>query len=130
MLDEIALSIGVCFFLLSPFFAGQKGSEPTAPPQEAVFDVGPGISPPQAIFMPDPDYPPSFRKRKIQGICILAVTVDNQGTVQEVRVTRSLDKRLDQNAIDAIKRWKFKSAMRDGKPVSVRTSIEVGFRLY
>lgn len=61
---------------------------------------------------------------------LLALTVDKQGLVRDVHVTRSLDKRLDQNAIDAVKQWKFKPAVKDGKPVAVRTSVEVDFRLY
>jgi TonB family protein len=69
-------------------------------------------------------------KHKIQGTCVLGLTVSEQGTVRDVHVTSSLDKRLDQNAVDAVKRWKFKPAMRDGKPVAALTSVEVDFRLY
>jgi TonB family protein len=69
-------------------------------------------------------------KHKVQGTCVLALTVDEQGAVRDVHVTRSLDKRLDQNAVDAVKQWKFKPAMRDGKPVAVLTSVEIDFRLY
>jgi periplasmic protein TonB len=69
-------------------------------------------------------------KHKIQGTCVLGLTVDEQGMVRDVHVTRSLDRRLDQNAVDAVKRWKFKPAIRDGKPVAVLTSVEVDFRLY
>jgi len=52
------------------------------------------------------------------------------GSVRDVHVTRSVDKRLDQNAIDAVNQWKFKPAVKDGKPVAVRTSVKVDFRLY
>jgi periplasmic protein TonB len=69
-------------------------------------------------------------KHKIQGICVLGLTVDEHGSVRDVNVTRSLDKRLDQTAIDALKQWKFKPATKDGKPVAVRTSASVEFRLY
>ena len=61
---------------------------------------------------------------------MLGITVDERGRVRDVHVTRSLDKRLDQNAIDAVKQWKFKPAMRDGKAVAVFTSVEVDLRLY
>lgn len=106
--------------------------QPTPSSQGAVIDVGPGVAPPQAIFTPDPDYPLSVRKgkHKIQGICVLGLTVDEHGSVRDVHVTRSLDKRLDQTAIDALKQWKFKPATKDGKPVAVRTSASVEFRLY
>lgn len=130
MLKRIALSGCFCFVLLSPSLAEQGANEKNAPSHGAVIDVGPSISAPQPVFAPDPEYPISFRKHKIQGICVLGVTVGEDGDVRDVHVTRSLDKRLDQNAIDAVKRWKFRPAMRNGKPVAVKTSIEVGFRLY
>jgi TonB family protein len=61
---------------------------------------------------------------------VLALIVDQRALVRDVHVTQSLDKRLDQNAIDAVKQWKFKPALKDGKPIAVRTSVEVDFRLY
>jgi protein TonB len=137
MFARIVLLGGVCLFLLSPAFAQEKGDKPSTTPelhasQGAVIDVGPGISPPKPIFAPDPDYPLSVRKgkHKIQGTCVLGLTVDERGRARDVHVTRSLDKRLDQNAIDAVKQWKFNPAMRNGKPVAVFTSVEVDFRLY
>ena len=113
-------------------FAQQKSEKATPSPEEAVIDVGPGVSPPRAIFTPDPDYPLSVRKgkHKIRGICVFGLIVDKQGMVRDVHITRSLDKRLDQNAIDAVRQWKFTPAVKDGKPVAVRTSVEVDFRLY
>jgi protein TonB len=72
----------------------------------------------------------SVRKHKIQGTCLLELTVDELGNVRDLHITRSLDKRLDQNAIDAVKQWKFNPAMRSGKTVAGFTSVEVDFRLY
>jgi periplasmic protein TonB len=137
MFARIVLLGGVWLFLLSPAVAQEKGDKPSTNPeppasQVAVIDVGPGISPPKPTFTPDPDYPLSLRngKHRIQGTCVLGLTVDERGKVRDVHVTRSLDKRLDQNAIDAVKQWKFNPAMRNGKPVAVFTSVEVDFRLY
>lgn len=124
----------LCVFLvlLSLGLAQQERAPKNTASQEVAVEVGPGITPPHAVFTPDPEYPESLRKgkHKIQGTCVLGMTVDKQGLAQDVHVTRSLDKRLDQNAIDAVKRWKFQPAMRDGKPVAVLTSVEVDFRLY
>jgi len=122
----------ICLLLLSSGFAAQEREKETGPPQEAVIDIGPGVSPPQAIFTPDSEYPLSVRKakHKVQGTSVLALIVNERGLVRDVHVTRSLDKRLDQNAIDAVKQRKFKPAVKDSKPVAVRTSVEVDFRLY
>jgi periplasmic protein TonB len=136
MVARIALLGAVCLFLLSSV-AQEKSDKPsttpksTAFPQGAITDVGPRISRPEPIFSPGPDYPLSVRKgkHKIQGICVVGLTVDEHGRARDVHVTRSLDRRLDQNAIEAVKQWKFKPAMRDGKPVAVLISVEVEFRL-
>jgi periplasmic protein TonB len=138
MFARLVLLGGVCLFLLSHTLGQENCHKPsttpeqTVSPQGAVIDVGPGSSPPRPIFSPDPDYPLSVRKgkHKVQGICVLGLTVDERGRVRDVHVTRSLDKRLDQNAVDAVKQWRFRPAMKDGKPVAVLTSVEVDFRLY
>ena len=124
--------ICVCLFLLSAGFGQQEQRKQTQPPQGVVTVVGSGVTPPQPIFTPDPDYPLALRngKHTIQGICVLGLTVDEQGAVRDVHVTRSLDKRLDQNAVDAVKQWKFKPAVKDGKPVAVSTSVQVDFWLH
>ena len=127
---EQAAALCVCLVLLSHGFARQEKAKTTAASQGVAVEVGPGITPPHAVFTPDPDYPESLRKHKVSGTCVLGITVDKEGLVRDVHVTRSSDKRLDQNAIDAVKRWKFEPAMRDGKPVAVLTSVEVDFRLY
>jgi protein TonB len=110
-------------------------NKPTAPKvstEGTVVDLGPGITPPQSIFAPDPDYPVAVRKKKhpTQGTCVLELIVDEDGKPRDVHVTRSLTKLLDQNAIDAVRQWKFKPALRDGKPLAVRTSVEADYRLY
>jgi TonB family protein len=46
-----------------------------------------------------------------------------------VRVARSLGLGLDEKAIEAVRKWKFKPGYKDGKPVAVRATIEVNFRL-
>ena len=85
----------VCRVLLSPGFAQQEKAKTTTAAQEVAVEVGPGITPPHPVFTPDPDYPESLRKGKhmTQGTCVLGITVDKEGLVRDVHVTRSLDKR-------------------------------------
>jgi TonB family protein len=58
------------------------------------------------------------------------MVVDQRGAPQQVRVTRKLGMGLDEKAIEAVRKWKFEPAMKDGKPVAVQISVEVNFRLY
>jgi TonB family protein len=95
-----------------------------------VFRVGNGVSAPRALDAPDPEYSEEARKAKYQGTVILWMVVDPNGSPREVRVTRRLGMGLDEKAIEAVRKWKFEPAMKDGKPVAVQISVEVNFRLY
>jgi protein TonB len=95
-----------------------------------VFKVGGGISAPQAISTPDPEYTEEARRAKSQGTCILWLIVDAEGHPRDIRVVRGLGFGLDTKAIEAVRQWRFQPAMKDGKPVNVQISVEVGFRLY
>lgn len=95
-----------------------------------VFKVGGGISAPQAVSTPDPEYTEEARRAKTQGTCILWLIVDAEGHPRDIRVVRGLGFGLDAKAIEAVKQWRFEPALKDGKPVNVQISVEVGFRLY
>ncbi len=95
-----------------------------------VYKVGGGISAPQAISTPDPEYTEEARNDKTQGTCILWMIVDDHGNPRDIRVVRGLGHGLDAKAIEAVKQWRFQPAEKDGHPVNVQISVEVGFRLY
>jgi TonB family protein len=95
-----------------------------------VFKVGGGISAPQAVSTPDPEYTEEARRAKTQGTCILWLIVDAEGHPRDIRIVRGLGFGLDTKAIEAVKQWRFEPALKDGKPVNVQISVEVGFRLY
>ncbi len=95
-----------------------------------VFKVGGGISAPQAIVTPDPEYTEEARQAKTQGTCTLWLIVDAAGNPRDIRVVRGLGFGLDAKAMEAVKHWRFDPAMKDGKPVNVQISVQVEFRLY
>ena len=88
-----------------------------------------GIRAPRAIIAPDPEYSTQARKEEIAGTVVLSLVVGPDGDPRDITVARSLGHGLDEQAIAAVKRWKFEPGMKDGKPVAVRLSIEVDFRL-
>ena len=95
-----------------------------------VFRVGGGVSAPRALNTPDPEYSEEARKAKYQGAVVLWLIVDQNGRPRDVKVARSLGMGLDQKAIEAVRRWTFEPAQKDGKPVAVQINVEVNFRLY
>jgi protein TonB len=94
-----------------------------------VFRVGGGVSAPQLIHRVDPEYSEEARKAKHQGTVELYVEVEPDGRAHKVVVRRSLGLGLDEKAIEAVRQWRFKPAMRDGKPVTVGALVTVHFRL-
>ena len=95
-----------------------------------VFRIGNGVSAPELIFQPEPEFSDEARKAKYQGICNVYLIVDATGTPRNVRVVRPIGMGLDEKALDAVRRYKFKPAMKDGKPVAVALQVEVDFHIY
>jgi TonB family protein len=94
-----------------------------------VFRVGGGVSQPAVIFKVDPEYSEEARKAKYSGTVTLAVVVDAEGKARDIHVIKSLGMGLDEKAIEAVEKWKFKPGMKGGQAVNVRATIEVNFRL-
>jgi TonB family protein len=108
----------------------QNGPAPTPniePPQPK---VGGGTSAPRVIYNPDPEYSEKARLAKFQGVCVLFLVVDTDGIPQDIKVARPLGMGLDEKAIEAVKKWRFEPARKDGIPVAVKVNVEVAFRLY
>ena len=63
----------------------------------------------------------------MKGVCVLETIVEADGTTSHIRVMAGLGMGLDEKAIEAVKRWKFKPAMLKGKPVAVKIAVEVDF---
>jgi protein TonB len=95
-----------------------------------LYHVGGGVSAPQLIFAPDPEFSDEARRAKYQGVCVVSLIVDAQGNPQRVQVVRHLGMGLDEKAVEAVKQYRFKAATLQGKPVPVEVNIEVNFRIY
>jgi len=95
-----------------------------------IYSVGGGVSAPIPIYKPEPAYSEEARKAKYQGTVVLWIVVDAQGNVTDCRVVRPLGLGLDEKALETVRTWKFKPAMRNMVPVPVRVIVEVSFRLF
>ncbi len=95
-----------------------------------VFRIGAGVSPPRAIYSPEPEFSEEARKAKYQGVCTLGLIVGIDGLPRDIHVLNSLGMGLDEQAIKAVKNWRFEPAIKDGRPVAVMIAIEVDFHLY
>jgi TonB family protein len=93
--------------------------------------IGGRVSAPVALNSVEAEFSDEARRAKYQGVCLIQLIVDAQGNPQNPRVVRALGMGLDEKALEAVRKYKFKPAMKDGKtPVPVMITVEVNFRLY
>ena len=89
-----------------------------------------GVTQPVPIYTPEAEFSDEARRQKTQGACTISVIIDAQGNPRDPRVVQPVGYGLDQKALDAVMRYRFKPARRDGKPVAVRIAVMVNFHLY
>lgn len=96
-----------------------------------VLRVGGSISPPEPLITPEAIYTKDARRKKVQGECMITLIVDSEGFPRNPRIVRSLEPGLDQEALVAVRRYRFNPAMKKGVgPVPVEITIAVRYRLY
>jgi protein TonB len=96
--------------------------EPGAPNQaEEACDEEP--TKPVAVYKTDIEYTASAKAEGIEGKLKLKLTIAADGSVVDVEVVASVEPGLDAAAVAAVKQWRFKPALRCGKPVAGGTFI-------
>jgi TonB family protein len=94
-----------------------------------VYRIGGDVSSPQVISKVEPEYSEEARKAKYQGEVLLSLVIDSNGVPRDIKVVRPLGLGLDEKAIEAVQRWRFRPAMKGGKAVAVSAQVAVNFRL-
>jgi protein TonB len=92
--------------------------------------VGGGVSSPEVIFKVEPEFSEEARKAKFMGVVTVNLIVDTKGLPQNVHVVRGVGMGLDQKALEAVRQYRFKPAMENGKPVPVQVNVEVNFQIF
>jgi periplasmic protein TonB len=90
-----------------------------------------GIVSPTILHEEKPQYTSEAMRAKIQGDVEIEAAVLPDGSVGRIRITKSLDDRfgLDQKAIEAVRRWRFRPGTRFGQPATVVVDIILTFTL-
>jgi protein TonB len=137
MLGQIVLAILVAHASLAarptsvlqpPASAAQPTADTPWPPV-GVFRPGDDVTPPRLLEEARPRYTPDAMRAKIQGSVFLQAVVEPDGTVGEVRVTRSLDRKFgqDDEAVKTLKKWRFTPGSKDGVAVPVLVEVQMSF---
>jgi protein TonB len=92
--------------------------------------VGGGVSAPEVLFAPEPEFSEEARRSKVSGNVLVYLQVDEQGRPMHVRVLRGLGMGLDEKALEAVRQYRFRPAMENGKPVAVEMNVDVTFNIY
>jgi TonB family protein len=90
-----------------------------------------GTSAPVAIYTPEPVYTAEARAAKLSGTVTISLVVDTQGLPRDLQVMKPLGQGLDQAALNAVSRYRFKPAHdATGAPVAVHLNVSVVFQIH
>jgi periplasmic protein TonB len=95
-----------------------------------VRQVGGAVSAPVLLYQVDPEFSEEARKSKTAGDVLVDLWVDEKGNPSHVRVVRGIGMGLDEKAVAAVKLYKFRPAMENGKPVTVEMNVDVTFNIF
>ena len=87
------------------------------------------IEPPVPVRTVAPEYPADMRREGVTGLVMVTVLIDEQGNVAETKVEKASNEAFSSPAVNALKRWKFKPAQKDGAIVPIHVTIPVKFTL-
>jgi TonB family protein len=108
---------------------GVRGGVAEGAGDDVILKVGGDVKEPVEIHRVQPAYPEAARENRIQGRVVVQAVIDTKGNVQRVEAVESPDPMLTEAALEAVKQWTYKPATKHGKPVKVRLTVTVSFKL-
>lgn len=94
-----------------------------------IYNLNEVSTPPVLLYKVDPEYTEQARLSRYNGIVLLRLMIDERGTPRDIHVVRSLGLGLDEKAVEAVRQWRFRPGLKDGRAVAVNANIELNFRL-
>jgi len=107
-----------------------NGSDSGGDAGDGVKQIGGGIKGPVIIYEPEPEFSPEATAAKFMGVVSVSLIVDKDGKPQNVHVKHGVGMGLDQKAVEAVNKYRFRPATENGKPVAVYLNIEVNFEIF
>ncbi len=97
---------------------------------EEPLRVGGEVKAPVIINRVEPGYPEAARKARMEGVVILEAIITASGSVEDVKVLKSVNPLLDSSAVRAVQQWRYKPATLNGRAVRVYLTVTVTFNLH
>lgn len=149
---RLGAALFVCLISM-PSFARQQPSKPdntVQPPSseakpvidaDGTYHFGNGVTRPILVYSVDVEFSEAARRKKIQGTVVVGLKVGTDGLPTDVHVVHSAAEgvkpklrkaaaSLDEKALEAVRQYRFKPGMYEGKPVPMAVTIEVNFHIY
>jgi TonB family protein len=128
----LAVSVLIAFALaLAAFSRGEVHAQEAQNEKQQDEQVQPmdRTTRPTILYQEKAEYTKEARDNEVEGTVLLNVVFGADARLHNIRVVRGLPDGLTEKAIEAAEKIRFKPAEKDGKPVSVRGTLEYSFRL-
>lgn len=116
--------------LLSEPAANLAAAAPSIPSEPGVLMAGiNGVGIPECVYCPPPLHTEASRLARYNGSVTLSVVVTAEGTVGSIFIIKGAPFQINEQAIAAVRQWKFKPAEKNLKPVSARVPVEIKLQM-
>jgi protein TonB len=88
-----------------------------------------GTEPPVPVRTVAPKFPEDMKRQGTSGLVTVSCMIDEKGNVTDPKVVKSTNDAFTEPAVEALKKWKFKPAKKDGEAIAIRVSIPVQFNI-
>jgi hypothetical protein len=131
--DELALQVPACWQKLlrhEPLETNLKKLREDFPLPNGSMRVRDGIESPKPIHIPNPTFTDPGRAIKFNGQLLTAIIISENGNIDDVIILKPVGLGIDETAVEKIRTWRFKPALKDGKPVRALAFIETGYAIH
>jgi TonB family protein len=120
----VAVGLFLCFRCLLWADADDK-----TPQKDVVYQPGGDVKSPKLIHYVEPAFSSSSKEAFVEGVVRISTVVKADGVPSDIHIAKGLNSEEDQKAMEAVGKWRFQPGTKNGKPVNVRVTVEVEFRL-
>jgi TonB family protein len=110
-------------------FIGDVEDVPPPPEPQGPIIVGVQVSRPEVLHRVQPRYTSAALGARIVGAVVVQLTIDTDGRVRDVQVLRGLPFGLTEQAVEAVRQWRFAPSRLDGRPVPVLYNLTIHFNI-
>lgn len=82
---------------------------------------------PQPMRTPPPEYPRQLLAEQVAGMVVVEVVIDDHGRVDQAEIIKSTESAFNAPSIEAVKKWRFRPAKKDGQEVWMRLKLPLKF---